>query len=333
MLQAWRHVAWRHMAWRHVAWRHMAARGVAARGVAARGITWRHVTWQHCGWHSFRIHLISPSVPLRPQACGDQLNNARVAVMEGLLKHPVFSDVNWEGVQRLANFDAMVAGILDQPEPKHEVDKCWHPDRDSCGGHGHGSHGHGSHGHGSHGSHGHGSHGHGSHGSHGHGAHVGTVPSCNEALGLGAASGQLILSSEGSEVTARAATGKGRVVVAHWAPPLSDETEGTTAVVPRRRVPRRSKEYTGARSGKTGVELRHNWSKFFNALCMASNFMADFQASRPLPTVTGHYRPLHFMADFQAFHDPPSPLCKAVTGRYRPLQAVTGRYWEVGGRY
>ena len=56
-----------------------------------------------------------------------KLKKMQLSEFKKLLTHPVHSDVNWEGVQRLANFDAMVAQIMDRPPPAHDPLRCWHP--------------------------------------------------------------------------------------------------------------------------------------------------------------------------------------------------------------
>ena len=57
----------------------------------------------------------------------------------------VYSNVNWEGVQRLAGLPVMAAAMLSWPAPPHDPEKCWHPGKGGGGGHDHGR-SHGAHG-------------------------------------------------------------------------------------------------------------------------------------------------------------------------------------------
>ena len=50
------------------------------------------------------------------QSTEDRLKAKQAEVLKRLCRHPVNSDVNWEGVARLASFEAMVSAILGRPE-------------------------------------------------------------------------------------------------------------------------------------------------------------------------------------------------------------------------
>ena len=77
------------------------------------------------------------------QSTEDRLKAKQAEVLKRLCRHPVNSDVNWEGVARLASFEAMVSAILGRPEAVHDDSIDWHPEGDS-GGHA-GDHHHGDH--------------------------------------------------------------------------------------------------------------------------------------------------------------------------------------------
>ena len=107
------------------------------------------------------------------QIASAEVVEAEKATLHKLNRHPVYSDVNWEGVQRLAGLPVMAAAMLSWPAPQHDPEKCWHPGKGGGGGHGHG-HGHGHHGDG---------HGHGD-------ASLSPTPTTDEAMAAAPASKQ-----------------------------------------------------------------------------------------------------------------------------------------------
>ena len=61
------------------------------------------------------------------QIASAEVVEVQEATLHKLGRHPVYSDVNWEGVQRLAGLPVMAAAMLNWPAPQHDPEKCWHP--------------------------------------------------------------------------------------------------------------------------------------------------------------------------------------------------------------